>query len=170
MRITRALRPLIGAVSLAALVGCAASEEEVRARLGTWLSLGETRYYDAGIECTVGVFSLRSERLSETLPVARSIAEAVGLYQLGRPFALRIAGTSVSAMSEALREADFTLGTRFVNAGLGARTCLPEPFQPAFLQALVRPGEAAIFDPETDSLTVIDSGLGRAWHTRGASM
>lgn len=162
-------RPALCGLALLALASCSQSEDEVRQMLSAWLTLGETRHYSANLNCTTGVFALRTERISDALPVARSTPEASSLAQLGRPFVLELGDLSVSEISARLQDTDFSLGARITNAGVGARDCLPDAFQEDYVAALRRGGEAMIFDPETDSITVIDSGLGRAWYARGAT-
>lgn len=165
----KAVRPLLSGLSLMALAACSESETDVRDTLGAWLALGETRHFSAGLNCAAGVFALRDERLRGDLPVARSAAEALGLSRFERPFVLEFPGMSISAMSEVLQEIDFRLGARVLNAGVGARDCLPDTYKDDYFEALSGRGIAAIFDPNSESLTIIDAGLGRAWFSRGAS-
>ena len=93
----------------------------------------------------------------------------MGLSRFERAFVLEFPGMSISAMSEVLQDIDFRLGARVLNAGVGARDCLPDTYKDDYFEALSGRGVAAIFDPATESLTIIDAGLGRAWYARGAN-
>lgn len=165
----KSLRPLICGLGLMALNACSESERDVRGQIDQWLTLGETRYFSADLGCAAGVFALRNERIRGDLPVARSVEEAVGLARFEHPFVLRIPSLSVTALSQVLQEVNFTFGARVLNAGLGARSCLPESYREDYVAALSRPGSTAIFDPSSNSLTVVDAALGRAWYARGAA-
>lgn len=153
---------------LGLLGGCGDREGDVRATLGQWLLLGETRFYASSLKCSAGVFVLRAERLLPGIDTARSEPEAMTLAGIGRPFAMHFPGRSVSDISERMQSYDFTTGARIINSGVAARECLQDAQMNRYVEALRRPDGTVIFDPRTNGIVLIDPRAGLAFYTRGA--
>lgn len=148
---------MVGA--FAALGACQrADEEELRARLTTWLPLGETVAFASTRACAAGAYRLVDTQLKSVVRVAGDVRSAARMLAEGRVVAIDAADLSPDAALLALIDADLGIGMRLRISGLEARACMDEGVEDAFFRALGKPDAVVILDPAERIVALVDRG------------
>lgn len=141
---------------------CAREDEAaLRARLGGWVSLGETVAFSARMDCAAGLFDVVDPQLKSALPVASHLGEAlITLGRIGRVALDDPAQSPDRLIIEAANSAR-PVGMAMRRAALEARACMSPAIEDAFHHALTAPDAVLIWDAATGTLIVLDRTRGR---------
>ena len=154
------LLPAFVGLALTGLVGCAMDkEDEVRARVGDWVSLGETSYFKSTMDCTAGVFDVEGVRITSLISKARSVATGMTLLKNGEAVAFDVKGLSPNAVSEQIMSKDLPQGIGVLSSGVAGKNCMSQTVREAYLRALLNPGSVLMFDPDGNVMAVLDLSL-----------
>lgn len=158
----------LAGLALATLGACGPEDEaELRARLETWFSLGDTLAYEARGACSAGVFALVDIQVASDMPVADSLPEMlVNLARTGRS-AWKAADTAPDAMMVDAANRARPIGMAMRRAGLEARPCMDGRMERAFRRVLTSPEAMLVFDQERGELMILDPDSGLLVVTRG---
>ncbi len=152
------------------LTGCAMdTEDAVRAQLGSWLSLGETLFFNSSRECSAGLFVAPSNRMRKVVQTVHSVRDGLHVMTLDSVVAFEIPGRSPTQVTEDIMTADLPTGLGFLNSGIAARNCMDEQVAAAYYEVLTTLGGVLIFDPETRGLAILDRDANRVFFARGGS-
>ncbi|MFT7594406.1 MAG: hypothetical protein ACI8R4_001727 [Paracoccaceae bacterium] len=155
--------------ALVGLAGCSLDKESaVRAQLGAWVKLGETLYFDSRFECTAGVFETGSDDVHLAAQTVSLVADGVRLIGQKRVVAFDVPGQSPTLVSEAIMSSDLPKGLGILNAGVGAKNCMDDEVQHAYLKVLTTPGGILIFDPAAKVMAILDRAGDRVFFMRVA--
>ncbi|NIZ60111.1 hypothetical protein DL239_03865 [Sedimentitalea sp. CY04] len=162
------LLPAIVGLALTALAGCAMdSEDEVRARVGDWVSLGDTTYFKSTMDCTAGVFKVDGVRVTSLISKARSIATGMTLLKEGDAVAFDVKGLSPNAVSEQIMTRDLPQGIGVLSSGIAGKNCMTDQIKEAYLRALLDPDSVLMFDPDGNVMAVLDRRNSKIYYARG---
>jgi len=167
---TRFNRPCGVGLLLACLLLTACTpdtEDGFRDEVGQWLSLGDTLYFNATRSCTAGVFEARSGVFGSQMRSVSSWPEAVRLIEQRRPVVFENATGSPSELTGAIMGQTPHLGTQFLSAGLAGRACMTAEVQAAYHAALSDSEAALMFDPESQTIGVLQIDSKRVFVARG---
>jgi len=143
--------------ALVALGACQrADEEDLRARVETWLPVGETVSFSSTRGCAAAVYRLVDTQLKSAVRVAGDVPFAARMLSEGRVVAIDAPGLSPDAALLALIDADLGIGMRLRISGLEARACMDEGVEDAFFRALGKPGAVVILDPDERIVALMD--------------
>ena len=153
------LRAVAGlACGLAVLAGCDRDgEAALRARLGAWFFLGGTLAFDSRARCTAAVFSTTVDRPKPALAVSETPEDAVARLDAGGLTALRVAGVSPDALTDALLLTGIgALGRQALTAVALSEDCVSAEVGGMVHEALTRPGATMAYDSASGGLMVLD--------------
>lgn len=169
----RFLRQMVGLVALAALLtGCFRldTEEAVRAQLGGWVFLAQTRVFTSRGTCTAAIFDTISGDLRASGPVRRvgDLRAGQHLLSQGRAVAFEIPGMTPNMVSEALMSVNLSEGLGLISSFVGpARACMDPSFQADVYLALMSDETVMIYDPATSALVLLHRPSQIAFFLRG---
>ncbi|NRB17362.1 MAG: hypothetical protein HRU33_07240 [Rhodobacteraceae bacterium] len=156
------------ALALTGLAGCAMDKEDaVRARVGTWVNLGDTRYFKSSMDCTAGVFDVEGSRITSLITKARSVATGMVMLKDGEAVAFDVKGLSPNAVSEQIMSKDLPQGIGVLSSGIAGKNCMSKPVKAAYLRALLDPDSVLMFDPDGNVMAVLDRRNERLYYARG---
>jgi hypothetical protein len=141
------------------LAGCFAldREEEVRAQVGDWVFLAQTRRFVSKPTCTVAIFDVVSEAVRGTrVRTATSLREGLGKVARGQTVAFVMPGLSPYAISEGLMSLDLSEGLGLLSSFVGpSRACMDDVYKADVYQALMSPDTLTIYDPGSNALLLL---------------
>ncbi|QGX97794.1 hypothetical protein EI983_05685 [Roseovarius faecimaris] len=139
------------------LSGCTRMDEAaMRAYAAQWFQLDETMGFAATGGCTSAAFRLVDTQVGSSMPVVRSVGQALNLMQQARPVALDRRDQAPDAGMIDLVNLDRELGYRMRRAALEGRGCMDAVTSSAFGYALVNPRALLAFEPGEAALMVLD--------------
>lgn len=157
---------LISLLSL--LTGCALDkEEELRAQLGDWVTLGDTYFFSSTSSCTAAVFHAESTRISSLLEPARSVDTGLKMLAEGQSVVFKVGGKSPNALVEAIMSRDLPHGIGVLNSGLAGVNCMSELVKSIYHQAIMNPASRMAFIPEGRAVLVVDPQAKAVIYVRG---
>lgn len=161
-------RPTLALLAALSLSACTPDTESAfREEVSAWLSLGETRFFNATRRCTAAVFDVRSGILTSAMRSVTSWPEAQREIARGRPVAFETVTVSPSELTGAIMEDTPSLGTQFLSAGLAARNCMDAETEAAYFEALNQPDATLLFDPEHQTVGILRADLRLLFVGRG---
>ncbi|KAE9627614.1 hypothetical protein [Parasedimentitalea maritima] len=164
----RAAKAVLVVLALTGLAGCAMDkEDEVRAQIGDWVSLGDTSYFKSSMSCTAGVFEVEGVRITSLISKARSVATGMTLLKSGEAVAFDVKGLSPNAVSEQIMTKDLPQGLGVLSSGVAGKGCMDETTKNAYLRALLDPEAVLMFDPNGNVMAVLDRHNERLFFSRG---
>lgn len=157
---------------LGALAGCGPldREEELRAQLGTWVFLAQTRSFASRATCTAAIFDTVSGELRTTGPVRRVTDLRAGQRALeaGQAVAFEVPGMTPNSVSEGLMSIDLSGGLGLVSSFTGpARACMTEAFRRDVYLALMSEETVMVYDPGGNALLLLHRPSQIAFFLRG---
>lgn len=159
---------VLGMLALLGLAGCAMDkEDQVRAQLDRWVSLGATGYFKSAYDCTAAVIDARSDQIKSAILVVSSVNEGLMHLRRGRAVAFDVPNLSPNGVTEQLMAADVSEGVRIVASGVAARNCMEDSTQAVFFAALNAPEGVLFFDPQGNALAVLDRAEALIFFARG---
>jgi len=162
------LLPGFVALALTGLAGCAMDDEEdVRAQVGNWVTLGDTSYFKSTMDCTAGVFAVEGTRITSLIAKARSVATGMTLLKDGTAVAFDVKGLSPNAVSEQIMSKDLPQGLGVLSSGIAGKNCMSDPVKDAYLRALLDPDSVLMFDPDGNVMAVLDRSNATLYYARG---
>ena len=162
------MRWALSAAAVLSLAACTKdTEEDVRAEVSNWLSLGDTRYFKSTRACTAGIFETRSGRWTSAVVDARSWEEARLAFERDRVVVFESISLSPSDFTGIIVDEDPSLGSQIISAGLAARDCLDDTGQKSYLAALRDVNATLIYDPMTQTVGVLEADRSRFIASRG---
>jgi hypothetical protein len=160
--------PAVVGLALTGLAGCAMDkEDEVRARIGDWVTLGDTSYFKSTMDCTAGVFDVEGVRITSLITKARSVATGMTLLKEGEAVAFDVKGLSPNAVSEQIMSKDLPQGIGVLSSGISGKNCMSDPVKNAYLRALLDPDSVLMFDPDGNVMAVLDRSNEKLYYARG---
>jgi hypothetical protein len=156
--------------TLLILSGCTLDkEEEVRAKLADWVTLGETYFFESNGSCTAAVFHVESPRISSLLEPARSVDTGLKMLAQGQAVVFKVGDKSPNALVEAIMSRDLPHGISVLSSGLAGVNCMSELVKSIYHQAIMNPTSNMAFIPEGNAIMVVDSQAKAVIYVRGSS-
>ncbi len=150
------LWPLAGVVFLA-LTACARhSEDELRARLKNWFSLGDTLYFQSQMGCTAALFAAQSDGVKAALPLGNQAETAVFDLRQRGVIGLMKADRSPDQWFIDVMNADRPTGVAVQAAAIRAKACMSEDMRAQFQKALRQKGAVFVYDDKLKILALFD--------------
>lgn len=153
--------------SVLVLAACAQdSEDAMRAKIGAWLSLGETVHFESSMDCTAAVFKANG-------PLTRSVVQSSGvlagieLLNSGQPVAFILSGQSPHVVSERITSASLPDGVAILSSGVTGAKCLSDDLKQTYANTLVNPRARFIFDKDGRTLALFDADAHLLFVLRG---
>ncbi|WP_317624498.1 hypothetical protein [Rhodalgimonas zhirmunskyi] len=145
------------------------SEQDVRDRLGRWLSPGKAMVFSQTDSCTAAAFHVRNTAVKSSLVMAND--PAIALFQLKRVgiVGLSVPGMTPAQATEIIATSDFPTAVAVIRVGQSAQPCMEPDFQQAIYNAVHDPKTVLILDAESVSLIVLDRTQKRIFFITGAS-
>lgn len=131
-------------------------EQAMRTYLAQWFQLDETMGFAAEGGCTSAAFRLVDIQVGSSLPVVRSVTQALHLLQKGNPVALGRPDQAPDAGMIDLVNLDREFGYKMRRASLEGRGCMDAITSSAFGYALVNPHALLAFDPRKAAVMLLD--------------
>ena len=164
----RAAKAALVGLALIGLAGCAMDKEaEVRERLGDWVSLGDTTYFNSSMSCTAAVFEVDGLRITSLISKARSIATGMTLLEDGKAVAFDVKGLSPNGVSEQIMTQNLSRGLGVLSSGVAGKDCMTDDIKQAYLRSLLDPNSVLMFDPNGNVMAVLDRAKKQLFFSRG---
>ncbi len=154
------------------LTGCFRldTEEAVRAQLGGWVFLAQTRDFTSRGTCTAAIFDTISGELRASGPLRRvdDLHAGQRLLSQGRAVAFEIPGMTPNMVSEGLMSVNLYEGLGLISSFVGpARACMDASFQADVYLALMSDETVMIYDPASNALVLLHRPSQIAFFLRG---
>jgi hypothetical protein len=155
----RLRKGLLLGLALLVLGGCFAldREDEVRAQVGDWVFLAQTRRFVSKPTCTVAIFDVVSEAVrSRRVTTVSSLREGLRKVGQGRTVAFDLPGQSPNAISEGLMSLDLSEGLGLLSSFVGpSRSCMDDAYKADVYRALMSPETLTVYDPGSNALLLL---------------
>lgn len=153
---------------LSLLSACALDkEEDLRAQLAPWVTLGDTYFFESNGSCTAAVFHTDNPRISSLIKPARSVDTGLKYLAQGQPLVFKVGGKSPNALVEAIMSRDLPHGISVLNSGLAGVNCMSELVKSIYHQAIMNPASRMAFIPDGHGIMVVDPQALAVIYVRG---
>ncbi|EBA16526.1 lipoprotein, putative [Roseobacter sp. SK209-2-6] len=156
------------AICILPLAACTLDQEdELRAQLDPWVTLGDTFYFSSSSTCTAAIFHAQSARVSSLLEPARSVNTGLQMVAEKRPVVFKVGGKSPNAVVEDIMSKDLPNGLGVLNSGLAGVNCMTDREKSIYYRAIMNPKAQLAFLPKENAVMVVDPGAMAVIFVRG---